>query len=54
MDPLLCSIPGSLVHLLPLPVLAAGTALSKRTAKVHLSEHGSLSYKLKAGLCPKT
>lgn len=54
MNPLLCLIPGSFVHLLFLLVLATGIPLSKRTAKVHLSYHGSLSHELKAGPCLKT
>lgn len=49
MDPLLCLIPGSFVHLLPLLVLAAGRPLSEGTAKVHLSQCGPLSSKLSAG-----
>ena len=54
MDPLLCLIPGSFGHLLPLLVLATGSPLAKRTAKVHLSQHGPLSSKLSAGACAKT
>lgn len=54
MDPLLGLIPGSCVHLLLLLVLATGIPLSKRTAKVHLSQHGSLPSKLNAVPCPKT
>lgn len=53
MDPLLCLIPGSFVHLLLLLVLTTGIPLSKGTARVHLSQHASLSQKLSAGLCPK-